>query len=142
MSKRETLGAQVGAKTITVTGGGTALLPAGVPHRWWNAGDELLELTGQVVPAVDLARFLQALFAVLNASSNSRPSIFYLAHVLWRHRDTQLILRPPPTIQRIVFPVILFIGRLLGKYRGSSWPGSPESCPGALLADVADAAAH
>jgi hypothetical protein len=47
-----------------------------------------------------------------------------------------LIATPPQAIQRIVFPVILFIGRILGKYRGSSWPGSPESCPGAPLGDA------
>jgi hypothetical protein len=42
-----------------------------------------------------------------------------------------------PPVQKIVFPVVLLIGRLLGKYRGSSWPESPESCPGAPLVDVA-----
>jgi quercetin dioxygenase-like cupin family protein len=131
-----TLGAQVGTEKIRVPAGGTAVIPPSVPHRWWNAGDDLLEVSGQAVPAVDLDRFLQAMFAVLNASSNGRPSIFHLAHVLWRHRDTQLILSPPRAIQRIVFPVILFMGRILGKYRGSHWPGSPESCPGAPLVDV------
>jgi hypothetical protein len=135
--KAGTLGAQVGKEKILVPAKGTAVFPAGIPHRWWNAGDDLLELSGQVVPAVDLDRYLQALFAVLNASSNGRPSIFYLAHVLWRHRDTQLLSAPPRAIQRIVFPVILSIGRILGKYRGSSWPGSPASCPGAPPVDAA-----
>src|SRR6516164_5511774 len=78
----------------------------------------------------------QAVFAVLNASSSGRPSIFHFAHVLWRHRDTQLLSVPPRAIQRIVLPVLLFIGRILGKYRGSSWPGSPESCHGAPLVDA------
>jgi quercetin dioxygenase-like cupin family protein len=133
--KAGTLGAQVGGEKIVVPTGGNAVLPAGVPHRWWNAGDDLLEFSGHIVPAVDLDRYLQAVFAVLNASSNGRPSIFYLAHVLWRHRDTQLLSVPPPAIQRIAFPIVLFIGRILGKYRGSNWPGSPESCPGAPLVD-------
>jgi len=48
-----------------------------------------------------------AVFAVVNAAPNGRPSIFYMAHVLWRHRNTQLIATPPQAIQRIVFPVIL-----------------------------------
>ena len=134
--KAGTLGAQVGGEKIVVPTGGTAVLPAGVPHRWWNAGDDLLEFNGQVVPVVDLDRYLQAVFAVLNASSKGRPSIFHFAHVLWRHRDTQLMAVPAPAIQRIILPVVLFIGRILGKYRGSNWPGSPESCPGAPLADA------
>jgi hypothetical protein len=133
--KAGTLGAQLGNEKIIVPTGGTVVLPAGRPHRWWNAGEDLLQFNGQAVPAVDLDRYLQALFAVLNASPNGRPSIFYIAHVLWRHRDTQLALAPPKAIQRIVFPIVLFIGRILGKYNGSNWPGSPESCPGAPLVD-------
>jgi mannose-6-phosphate isomerase-like protein (cupin superfamily) len=131
-----TLGAQVGKEKIVVRTGGTAAFAAGSLHKWWNAGDDVLEFSGYAIPAVDLDRFLQGLFAVLNASPNGRPSIFYLAHVLWRHRKTQLIATPPQAIQRIVFPVILLIGRVLGKYRGSSWPGSPESCPGAPFVDA------
>jgi mannose-6-phosphate isomerase-like protein (cupin superfamily) len=134
--KAGTVGALVGTEKIIVPAGGTAIFPAGIPHHWWNAGDDLLELSGHVVPAVDLDRFLQAVFAVLNAGSNGRPPIFYLAHVLWRHRETQLLTVPPRTIQRIVFPVVLFIGRMLGKYRGSNWPGSPDSCPGAPFVDA------
>jgi hypothetical protein len=129
-----TLGALVSGEKIVVPTGGTVDLPAGVRHKWWNAGNDVLEFNGQAVPAVDLDRFLQALFAVLNAS-DGRPPIFYLAHVLWRHRKTQVVCVPPQAIQRLVFPVVLMIGRVLGKYRGSSWPGSPESCPGAPLID-------
>jgi quercetin dioxygenase-like cupin family protein len=130
-----TLGAQIGTEKIVVLAGGNVTLPKGVIHRWWNAGDDLLEFNGHAVPGVDLDRFLQGVFAVLNAS-NGRPSIFYLAHVLWRHRETQQLMVPPPAIQKILFPIALFIGRILGKYRGSNWPGSPESCPGAPLVEA------
>jgi mannose-6-phosphate isomerase-like protein (cupin superfamily) len=126
-----TLGAIVGNKKITVKAGEPADLPPGIPHRWWNAGDDLLEFNGRVIPAVDLDRFLQAVFAVINASPSGRPSIFYIAHVAWRHRHTQALAMPPRAIQRIVFPLILFVGGILGKYRGNSWPGSPASCTGA-----------
>ncbi len=129
--KAGTLGAQVGTEKIIVPTGGTAVLAAGVVHKWWNAGDDLLELSGRVIPANDLDRYLQAIFAVLNASPSGRPSIFYIAHVAWRHRHTQALAMPPRAIQRVIFPLILFVGRILGKYRGDSWPGSPASCPGA-----------
>lgn len=128
-----TVGARVGKEMIVVRQGESAVFPAGVVHAWWNAGEELLELTGQAVPAVDLDRYLQALFAVLNSSASGRPSIFYLAHVLWRHRHTQAVMTPPVAIQRIVFPLVLLLGGILGKYRGTSWPGCPDSCTGAPL---------
>ena len=129
--KAESLGARVGNETIRVPAGETGVFPAGVVHTWWNAGDDLLEFCGRAIPAGDLDRYLQAVFAVLNASPSGKPSIFYLAHVLWRHRHTQAVVSPPQTIQRIVFPIILLVGRILGKYRGDSWPGSPASCTGA-----------
>lgn len=137
--KAGAVGAQVGKDTILVRAGESAAFPAGVVHTWWNAGDELLELTGQAVPAVDLDRYLQGLFAVLNASASGRPSIFYLAHVLWRHRHTQAVMRPPIAIQRIVFPLVLAAGRIMGKYRGTGWPGCPEACTGAPLVEAASA---
>jgi hypothetical protein len=104
-----------------------------VGERWRRSA----ELSGRVVPAGDLDRFLQAVFAVINASPAGRPSLFYIAHVLWRYRQTQLMMVPPRAIQRIAFPLIVLVGTILGKYRGTSWPGSPESCPGAP-----DAGAH
>lgn len=99
--KAGSLGAQVRKEKIVVSAGGTAIFSAGVVHSWWNAGKELLELSGWSSPAGDLERFLQALF--LNADATGRPSIFYLAHVLWRHRYTQAVMTPPRAIQRIVF---------------------------------------
>jgi quercetin dioxygenase-like cupin family protein len=132
-----TLGARIGDDTLVVQTGGSAAFPAGVVHSWWNSGVTLLEFNGRVIPAVDLDQFLQALFAVLNAGTTNRPSIFYLAHVLWRHRHTQAIVKPPLAIQRILFPVVLLIGRLLGKYKGQDWPGCPEACTGAPLSEAA-----
>jgi len=40
-------------------------------------------------------------------------------------------------IQRILFPVVLLIGRILGKYEGQSWPGCPETCTGAPWSEAA-----
>ena len=133
--KAGTLAARVGGKTIHVPAGGTAILPKGVVHHWWNGGDELLEFSGKVKPGVDLDRYLQAIFAVVNAGERGRPSPFYMAHVAWRHRRSQALASPPAAIQRVVFPLVIFIGHLFGKYKGDNWPGSPASCPGAPLAD-------
>lgn len=138
--KAGSLGARRGKEKIVVPAGGTAVFPAGTVHAWWNAGSDLLKLSGRAIPAGDLDRYLQALFAVLNASPSGRPSIFYLAHVLWRHRHSQAVALPPRTIQRIVFPLIVLVGRVLGKYRGDNWPGSPASCTGAPEMEAADAA--
>jgi len=127
-----TLGANVDGKKVVIPAGGSAAFPNGVIHSWWNEGEDTLFFNGRATPVVDLDKFLQALFAVINAGPpGKRPPMFYLAHVLWRHRRTQVIVVPPVAVQRIVFPVVLGIGHLLGKYKGDNWPGSPSSCPGA-----------
>ncbi len=137
--KSGTLGARIGKRTMVVPTGEAVVLPAGVVHSWWNSGEDLLEFNGRVVPVVDLDRFLQAVFAVVNASATGRPSIFYMAHVAWRHRHSQSLALPPQIVQRIVFPLILFVGSLLGKYRGDDSPGSPASCTGAPEAQTVTA---
>jgi len=127
-----TLGANVDGKKVVIPAGGAAAFPNGVVHSWWNEGEDTLLFNGRATPVVDLDKFLQALFAVINAGPpGKRPPMFYLAHVLWRHRRTQVIVVPPVAVQRIVFPVVLGIGHLLGKYKGDNWPGAPSSCPGA-----------
>lgn len=125
------LGVRIGREKFDVPPGENAVVPAGAWHTWWNAGNEPLETSGRAVPASDLDRFIQAMFAVVNASSSGRPPIFYLAHVLWRHRRTQAVALPPKAVQWMVFPLILLLGTALGKYRGTAWPGSPASCTGA-----------
>ena len=122
----------VSGKTIRLVAGERGVFPLGVPHRWWNAEDQPLQLKGRVVPAVDLDRYLQAVFAVVNAGPADRVPFFYMAHVAYRHRRTQRIAAIPLTVQRVVFPVVVFVGWLLGKYRGDSWPGAPGTCPGAV----------
>ena len=126
-----TLGAIVGTRTVEIPAGGSAVFAAGVPHRWWNAGNDLLEFSGHAIPAGDLDRYLQAVFAVLNAGASGRPSLFYLSHVAWRHRRTQQLAVPHRWIQKVIFPLVLLVGHILGKYRGTDWPGSPQTCAGA-----------
>jgi quercetin dioxygenase-like cupin family protein len=126
-----TLGALVGKERTTLPVGSNAVFPAGVVHTWWNAGDSLLEFGGQAIPAGDLDCYLQAIFAVVNANPSRRPSIFYVAHVLWRYRHKHILASPPRIVQRIAFPLVVFVGHLLGKYRGNDWPGSLACCTGA-----------
>lgn len=133
---RGVLSARVGARAVTVRAGEAVVFPAGVPHRPWNDGDEPVVFKGRAVPAADLDRFLQAVFAIANAGTPGRPSLFHMAHVLHRHRHTYRLAVIPAWVQQIVLPVMVFIGHLLGQYPAGGWPGAPESCPGAPEGDV------
>lgn len=126
-----TLSVEVGGQRIDAGPGLTVRLPRGVPHRWWNQGEQPLAFEGRTRPAVDLDRYLQAVFEVMNAGAPNRPPLVYLAHVALRHRRTQTVLIMAPLIQAILFRATIVLGTLLGRYRGTDWPGCPARCTGA-----------
>lgn len=126
-----TLSAIVGGRRMDAGPGQSVQLPRGVPHRWWNEGDEPLAFEGQVRPVVDLDRYLQAIFEVANAGPKDRPPLFYMAHVALRHRRTQTALVMPRPLRAVLFRVAYALGTLLGRYRGTEWPGCPARCQGA-----------
>ena len=127
------LTALVDGKRIQAGSGESVELPRGSAHRWWNEGEELLEFTGYARPVVDLDRYLQAVFQVVNAGPPNRPPIIYIAHAMLRHRKTQAVLLMPRPIQAVLFRIAFLIGSLLGRYRGEDWPGCPTRCTGAPL---------
>jgi hypothetical protein len=88
---------------------------------------------------VDLDRFLQAVFEVVNAGPKGRPAVFYMAHAAFRHRRTQAPLMMPRPIQAVLFRIVVVIGTVLGRYRGNDWPGCPSRCLGAPLCAEEDA---
>lgn len=134
------LGVVVDGEETVYEAGDDVMLPAGRKHTWWNAGDEALEWEGIAYPAVDLDRYLQAMFAVVNAGEAGRPPLLYAAHVMHRHRDTQRVAVMPGLVMRILIPALVLFGRLTGRYRGDDWPGAPGSCGGAPYAERTEGA--
>src|SRR5215467_649279 len=102
-----TLSASVDGNPLVIKAGGSGNFPKGSLHRWWNDGDEELVLRGIVTPAVDLDRYLQALFEVLNAGAPNRPTIFYMAHIAYLHRKTQSPLIFTRVLYTILFPIVV-----------------------------------
>jgi quercetin dioxygenase-like cupin family protein len=104
--------------------GETVVFKAGEPHRFWNAGDSLLRCTGYVEPADNAEFFLEALFESTRRQGGSRPDPFDAAFLLHRYRREFAMLEIPAVVQRVVFPLQVAVGRLLGKYR--KYAGAPE----------------
>jgi quercetin dioxygenase-like cupin family protein len=133
-----TLSAEVNGRTIEVGPGGAALLPMGSAHRWWNGGDETLVFEGFARPVADLDVYLAATFDIVNSGPRNRPPLFYLAHLAWRHRKTQALLFAPRWLRTVLVPAIVLLGTLLGRYRGTDWPGCPARCMAAPLEPTSD----
>jgi mannose-6-phosphate isomerase-like protein (cupin superfamily) len=127
------LSASVGGKTLTFGPGEQATFPRGVPHRWWNAGDEPVVFRGKAVPAGDLDQFLHGIFDIVNASANGRPSLFHVAHLSLRHPG-QRVSPAPAWVDRIVLRIVVAVGRMVGAYPAGGWPGAPQSTTKAPMA--------
>ena len=107
--------------------GETVVFRAGEAHRFWNAGQTELRCTAYIEPAGNVEYFLGAMFESQKANGGRRPSLFDVAFLARRYRAEYAMLAIPAAAQRMVFPVLVAIGRLLGRYR--KYADAPEPIP-------------
>jgi quercetin dioxygenase-like cupin family protein len=96
--------------------GETVVFEPGEVHRWWNAGDADLRCTGWVEPADNFEYFLGHVFASMQRTRAGRPDPFDAAFLTRRYRSEFAMVAIPAAVQRLVFPVLVAIGTLLGRY--------------------------
>ena len=94
--------------------GETVMFKAGTPHKFWNAGNDILQLSGYISPPENIVYFLTKLYESFN-ENEGRPAMYDAAFLLNRYRSEFGMLEIPAFVQKFVFPVILFIGTLTGK---------------------------
>ncbi len=97
--------------------GETVAFRAGEPHRFWNAGTGELLSTAYVEPADNAEYLLTQLFESARRRGGTRPDPFDAAFLLTRYRHEFAITAIPQPLQRALFPLLVAIGRLLGRYR-------------------------
>ena len=97
--------------------GETVVFKPGEAHKFWNAGEEDLVCTGYIQPADNIEYFLGAIYASQRASGGSRPGLFDAAFLTRRYRSEFAMTEIPAPVQRFVFPVLVAVGRLLGRYK-------------------------
>lgn len=90
------------------------MFKAGIPHKFWNAGNELLCSRGYISPAGNAVYFLSQLFK--SAKENGgRPGIYDAAFLLDRYKSEFGMLEIPQFVQKTIFPMVLFLGYIIGK---------------------------
>ena len=94
--------------------GETVLFKAGVPHKFWNAGNEPLRLSGYVSPAYNIIYFLSQIYRSMN-ENGGRPGMYDVAYLLHRYKSEFKMVAIPAPVQKLVFPVVLLLGNLRGK---------------------------
>jgi quercetin dioxygenase-like cupin family protein len=88
---------------------------AGVEHRFWNAGDDELVITGEIHPPGNLEYFLSEVYAS-TAAHGGRPGAFDGAFLLTRYRSEFAMTTIPTAVRRFVLPLQVAIGRVFGRY--------------------------
>ena len=88
----------------------------GVPHRFWNAGEEELHITGWVSPAENAVFFLKPFYGGLNSGKTKVPDLSAAATSPCRYRREYDVPDMPGFVKKVIMPVAYTVGSMLGKY--------------------------
>jgi hypothetical protein len=114
---RGTVGFKIG-RTEQVAGPGTRVtVPAGTPHRFWNAGDEVAQFVCEIRPALQFESLLETMFALASDGKTNRkgmPNPLRLAVIANAHFDTVRLPFPPAALQKLGLVLGAPLGRVLG----------------------------
>jgi quercetin dioxygenase-like cupin family protein len=128
-----TLGVRLDGQERALGAGEAAVVPAGQPHLWWNAGQDQLHVLVEVQPALRTEIFFETFFGLASDGKTNRkglPNPVRWAVLAREYADEVHLASPPLGVQRVLFAPLAVAGRLLG-YRGwyprySAEPLSPR----------------
>jgi mannose-6-phosphate isomerase-like protein (cupin superfamily) len=112
-----TLGLRMGGEEIVAGPGHAVTIPAGTPHRFWNAGEEEAHFRCEVRPALEFERLVETMFALAADGKTNRkgmPNPLRLAVIARAHFDVVRLPFPPAFVQQLGLALGAPLGRLLG----------------------------
>jgi len=95
----------------------TVLFKRGTPHRFWNAGEDVLHCKGWIKPANTIVFYLSSIFAAQNKSGTARPEKFDGAYLMKRYASEYDLPELPGFVKKVIIPLTYYTGTLLGKYK-------------------------
>ncbi len=113
-----TIGYQIDGETEKVAKEGESIVfKKGQMHRFWNAGEEVMECIGWVKPANSLDYYLTGIYNSMNKTGTAEGDPFESAYLMRRYKSEYDFKDIPIIVKKVVFPLTVAIGRLLGKYK-------------------------
>ncbi len=115
------IGYMLDGQTGVLTAGQSADLPKGIPHDWWNAGDEEARVIVEIRPAARFEEMVITLFGLAAEGKTNKkgvPNPLQLAVISQEFADVVQFISPPPAVQKVLFAVLAPLGRALG-YKAS-----------------------
>jgi quercetin dioxygenase-like cupin family protein len=111
------VGFKVGGKKLVAGPGERLTIPAGITHKFWNAGDDEAHFVCEVRPALQFERLLETMFALAADGKTNRkgmPNPLRLAVIAHAHFDTVRLPFPPAWMQQMGLALGAPLGRILG----------------------------
>src|SRR6186997_1525529 len=127
---RGSVGFKIGRKKIVAGPGRRITVPAGTPHKFWNAGDEEAHFVCEVRPALQFESLIETMFGLAADGRTNRkgmPNLLRLAVIANAHFDTVQLPFPPALLQRIGLALGAPVGRLFGF--GATYEPAAEAAP-------------
>jgi mannose-6-phosphate isomerase-like protein (cupin superfamily) len=131
---RGSVGFKVGRRKLVAGPGHRLTVPAGTPHKFWNAGDEVAHFVCEIRPALQFESLIETMFGLAADGKTNRkgmPNPLRLAVVANAHFDTVRLPFPPAFVQKAGLALGAPLGRALG-YQPVYVPG--DGTPASALA--------
>jgi quercetin dioxygenase-like cupin family protein len=114
-----TLGVQVGDEHRWLKEGEEAVVPPGVPHRWWNdSNDEEAHVLAELRPALNSETFFETGYGLARdgkTDENSAPNLLQQVVTLTGINKGEIYLAAPPVaVQKALLAALAPAGKLLG----------------------------
>lgn len=125
---RGTVGFRLGRKKLVAGPGERITVPAGTPHKFWNAGEDEAHFVCEVRPALQFERLIETMFGLAADGKTNRkgmPNPLRLAVIARAHFDDVRLPFPPAWMQRMGLAMGSPLGRLLG-YEATYVPAGTE----------------
>jgi mannose-6-phosphate isomerase-like protein (cupin superfamily) len=104
-------------KEFSLSEGQEYLFEPGEAHQFWNEGDQPLHYSGYVKPSHNYEYFIRHVYQSANEAKDDKPSPFDAAYLLTKYKSEMDMLVIPKPVKKILFPILLVIGKLLGKFK-------------------------
>ena len=107
----------VDGKEQIVGPGESIIIPANVPHHFWNSGDIDAHYIQEFKPALKIDRFFETFFALARdgkLNKNGIPNLFHTSIIGLAYKDEIRMTKPPWVLQNIIYKILAPFGKLMG----------------------------
>ena len=104
---RGSVGFKIGRKKLAAGPGQRLTVPAGTPHKFWNAGEDEAHFVCEVRPALQFESLIETMFGLAADGKTNRkgmPKPLRLAVIAHAHFDTVQLPFPRALVQRLGSP--------------------------------------